>query len=115
MVCLEVGKDPLSLLDVFCDLKNLIIIVPEICISGSYSGVNWEKTFLASESASLPENDVCLGEDDENFNRVYKIPLTKKSNDPLSCNMLYETNNIADTNVVFLHFMINEDRVSNFY
>jgi hypothetical protein len=112
---LESEEDPFSLFDIVCDVNSMIITVSEICKSGSYSGVNWEKTFLDSdENASSPENNICLGEGDENKNLVYSIPLTKKSYDPANCNMIYETNQIADTHTVFLNFIINEDRISNF-
>ena len=114
MVCLESGEDPFSLFEIVCDVNSMIITVPEICKSGSYSGVNWNKTFLGSdENSSVSENNLCLGKDDENKNRVYLIPLTKQSNDPANCNMIYETNPLADTHTVFINFIIDEDRISN--
>ena len=101
------------LFDVVCDLNNIVITVPKICRSGSYKGLNWEKTFFDSdETANSPIDAICLGKDIAD-DRVYSIPITKMFNDPKSCNMVYETNDIADVHIVFLNFIIAQELVSN--
>jgi hypothetical protein len=93
----------------------MIITVPAICKTGSFSGFDWDKSFFDTiKTAIEPEDEICRGIGSDSEARVYTIPLTREENVGSSCNMEWEVVDKSDIYTVFLNILL-QDRISNIF